>query len=469
MDNVISTLALFEKLVLILLALIAIIYVATKNKNTKKRRFQLSKVFLPANFELSEDYLNVLKKLENTNQNYFVTGEAGTGKTTLIHYIRQKSKKEIVVLAPTGVAAISSRGQTIHSFFRFPPRLIQKQHIRPVYNARRLFDRLELLIIDEASMVRADLLDGIDCALRINREMYDSPFGGVQVALFGDLYQLPPVVTRLEADAFSQIYETPYFFSANVFKESHFKSLVLNKIYRQKDQRLQHLLGKLRNGNLSQEDLSIINSRVAHRAPTGRIDNISLTPTNAAANAINFNELKKLDRKEHIYEALVEGDFEPTFYPTDIKLRLKVGAKIILIKNHPDKLWVNGTLVTIVELQNNFIKARTKMGEYEVQKETWEKIRYKFDPSTKTIVEEVIGTFKQYPLKLAWAITIHKSQGLTFDQLTIDLDHGAFTHGQVYVALSRCRTLEGIYLERPLTNRDIIFDERVLNVKSLLN
>ena len=439
----------------------------SKQKNLHRARTQLGSFnsSLPDDFELSEEFIAGFNAIEKTTNHLYVTGEAGTGKTTFLQYIRKKTKKQYVVLAPTGIAAINSHGQTIHSFFRFPPKLIQKEDIRRVYNAKNVFKRLELLIIDEASMVRADLLDGIDNALRLNKGNYETPFGGVQIVLIGDLYQLPPVVDREMTKIYSRLYETPYFFSAKVFREVTFHQLNLQKIYRQRDQEFRGLLNKLRNQKLTAGDMKLLNSKVALEFDETSDDYITLTPTNAAANAINETRLKKLDEKDFAYEACVEGQFDESSYPTGIDLRLKVDAQVLMIKNNPDKWWVNGSIGEVVELRKNLIKVCIKGEVYEVTPQVWEKIRYKYDSTKKKIVEEVVGSFRQYPIKLAWAITIHKSQGLTFDKLVIDLDHGAFTHGQVYVALSRCRSFEGIVLRRPVNSRDIIFDDRVHRIR----
>ena len=439
----------------------------SKQKNLHGASAQLGSFnsSLPDDFELSEEFIAGFNAIEKTTNHLYVTGEAGTGKTTFLQYIRKKTKKQYVVLAPTGIAAINSHGQTIHSFFRFPPKLIQKEDIRRVYNAKNVFKRLELLIIDEASMVRADLLDGIDNALRLNKGNYETPFGGVQIVLIGDLYQLPPVVDREMTKIYSRLYETPYFFSAKVFQEVTFHQLNLQKIYRQRDQEFRGLLNKLRNQKLTAVDMKLLNSKVALEFDETSDDYITLTPTNAAANAINATRLKKLDEKDFAYEACVEGQFDESSYPTEIDLRLKVGAQVLMIKNNPDKWWVNGSIGEVVELRKNLIKVCIKGEVYEVTPQVWEKIRYKYDSRKKKIIEEVVGSFRQYPMKLAWAITIHKSQGLTFDKLVIDLDHGAFTHGQVYVALSRCRSFEGIVLRRPVNSRDIIFDDRVHRIR----
>ncbi len=422
--------------------------------------------------QLNDDFKYALDALEKTGQSLFITGKAGTGKSTLLQLFRNTTKKKVAVLAPTGVAALNVQGQTIHSFFKFPPRIIT-----PSESARResrkdllrLYKNLEVLIIDEISMVRADMLDGMDKFLRVNREKYE-PFGGVQVVFFGDLFQLPPVVTRdpVEASYFVDYYESPYFFSAKIFQEPDFQldMLELRKVYRQESRHFLRLLEAVRINQIDYDDLEDLNER--HEPHFNEMEGyITLCARNATADRINQRELLQLDTPEFEYQATVKGQFDPGLYPTEAALRLRKGAQVMFVRNdQEERQFVNGTIGKIIQINQDKILVETeeyggKKRNIEVPKIEWEIIRYRAT-ATGSIETEVAGSFTQYPLKLAWAITIHKSQGKTFDKVLIDLGGGAFEHGQLYVALSRCRTLEGIVLRQPIRTQDIITDERVV-------
>jgi ATP-dependent exoDNAse (exonuclease V) alpha subunit len=431
----------------------------------KRNRLLNEANVLPDNLELNDEFLGAFNLLENTNESIFITGKAGTGKSTLLKYFKKNTSKNVAILAPTGVAAINVGGQTIHSFFKFPPRLIQKDNIRRRRNSE-IIQKLDTVIIDEVSMVRADLMDGIDYALRINRDEMKLPFGGVQMIFFGDLFQLPPVVEKEARGILDQIYDSPYFFKASVFNKLKLRYVELIKNYRQSDTKFIDLLNKIRNKSQVEEDLALLNERVKKKITDGLNQCVILTTTNNRANSINEEKLTGLPGREYKYQAIINGNFEESAYPTEYCLRLKKGAQIILIKNDLDKRWVNGTIAEIASLSQDTIKVSINESIYDVPRSTWEKIEYEYDPVEDKIKEKVIGTFEQYPIKLAWAITIHKSQGQTFDNLVIDLGDGAFTHGQVYVGLSRCTSLEGIVLKRPVIASDIIFDKRIYEFRN---
>jgi ATP-dependent DNA helicase PIF1 len=414
------------------------------------------------NIELNEQFQQAVDLIERQGQSLFITGKAGTGKSTLLHYLRAMTNKEMVVLAPTGVAALNVGGQTIHSFFQLPPTLIDPQTIRRRRNTK-LLQKLETLIIDEVSMVRADVMDGVDVALRLSRNNLQTPFGGVQVVLCGDLFQLPPIVRDVELQTFfDEQYGGPYFFQAHVFSGLRPYALELTTMYRQQDDTFIRILNKIREHDLDAELFSVLNRRVISTNTLLRRDGfITLTTTNDAALRINKACLAQIHAKLYTYPASVTGIFDPTIFPTEQVLELKRGAQVMMIKNDAEKRWVNGTLGTISALSEQKIRVEIAGTSYEVEPETWQNIQYHYHRETNRIEEEVIGTFVQYPLRLAWAITIHKSQGQTFDNVLIDLGRGAFAHGQTYVALSRCCSLEGIRFSRPVTPRDILFDERI--------
>ncbi len=414
------------------------------------------------NIELNEQFQQAVDLIERQGHSLFITGKAGTGKSTLLHYLRATTTKETVVLAPTGVAALNVGGQTIHSFFQLPPTLIDPQTMRRRRNTK-LLQKLETLIIDEVSMVRADVMDGVDVALRLSRNNLQTPFGGVQVVLCGDLFQLPPIVRDAELQTFfDEQYGGPYFFQAHVFAGLRPYALELTTMYRQQDDTFIRILNKIREHDLDAELFSVLNRRVISTNTLPRRDGfITLTTTNDAALRINKACLAQIHAKLYAYPASVTGIFDPAIFPTEQVLELKRGAQVMMMKNDAEKRWVNGTLGTISALSEQKIRVEIAGTSYEVEPETWQNIQYHYHRETNRIEEEVIGTFVQYPLRLAWAITIHKSQGQTFDNVLIDLGRGAFAHGQTYVALSRCRSLEGIRFSRPVTPRDILFDARI--------
>lgn len=424
---------------------------------------------IPEDFDFNDEFKAAFDLMEHTSRHVFITGKAGTGKSTLLQYFKLNTKKKIAVLAPTGVAAIKVHGQTIHSFFNLPPRFIQKSHIKRL-REEELIKNLDAIVIDEASMLRTDLLDGIDYALRVNRDKLKVPFGGVQVIIFGDLFQLPPVVDKSIRSVMEKTYESPFFFDAKVIKEIVLEKFSLNKIYRQKDQKFIEVLNKIREKKFSDADLDEINKRVDSKVEAGVRGVIMLMTTNNGAKNINEQCLSRIKDKEYHYEANISGKFDKDEYPAEVCLRLKKGSQVMLIKNDINKRWVNGTLAEVVDLSQSSIKVNIKGSIYAVPKAIWEKVEYHYKEKEKKIEEIPVAHFEQYPLKLAWAVTIHKSQGQTFDRVIIDVERGAFTHGQVYVALSRCTSLEGIVLKRPIIHSDVILDNRIykfLNEKEI--
>ncbi len=399
--------------------------------------------------------------------NLFVTGSAGAGKSTLLKALRDQAGDRVVVLAPTGLAAVNVGGQTIHSFFGFPPRLIQSGDIRRGRNSA-VMRNLQFLLIDEASMVRSDLMWAIDQALRINRGRAAEPFGGARLLMFGDLHQLPPVVQETSVAAhLEEEFGGPFFFSVAAQRDGAGTAVLeLIHVFRQTDDRLIAALNAIRDGTPTASELALLNARVR---PTRTLAEgeayVTLTPTNAAARRINAAYLDALSAPTLRYSAAVAGEFSDSAHPADSILDLKLGAKVVMLRNDPDRRWVNGTIARVSRLNEKQIWVTIGAREHEVEQASWENRRYAYDQSAEKIVASVAGTFKQFPLRLAWAMTIHKAQGLTLDKVYVDLGRGAFAHGQTYVALSRCRTLDGLALARPLTISDVIFDARTLDYR----
>ncbi len=422
---------------------------------------------LPDDFVLSEEFESIVEQLENTKDHFYITGKAGSGKSTLLAYFRSVTQKNTAVLAPTGVAAIRVKGQTIHSFFGFPPKVIQTRHIKKVRQIE-LLQNLETLIIDEISMVRADVFDAIDYSLRVHRKKLTQPFGGVQVIVFGDLFQLPPVVNMDESSLLERIYPNgQFFFHSNIFQDAQFKTLELQSIYRQTDDHFIYLLNAVRDGSITNSQIDNLNDSLVDNFEMDE-GKIILTTTNARASGINQNYLKKLKSEEFSYRAQATGQFYKELFPTDEVLKLKKGAQVIMIKNDPEKRWVNGSIGTIHDIAEKKIKVKINHKIYEVKKEKWDRIQYSYDDDQQEVLENVTGSFKQYPMRLAWAITIHKSQGQTFEKVIIDMSQGSFAPGQLYVALSRCISLEGIELLRPLKKSDVIVNKQLIGFQDRL-
>lgn len=419
--------------------------------------------------EINDDFQYALDAMELTNSHLFITGRAGSGKSTLLRHFRANTKKNVVVLAPTGIAALNVQGQTIHSFFGFPAKPITKADIKP-RRFKKLFKKIDAIIIDEISMVRADMLDNMDYFLRLNAKIPSEPFGGIQMIFFGDLFQLPPVVTQDDRLLLEQLYySSPYFFGSHIFEKEKFQRkyemIELSQVYRQKNRGFLKLLDNIRLNQFDYDDLETLNERVIpeYLADKGYV---TLSTRNSIVNQINSQRLTRLNEVEFTYVAKITGDFSTRVHPTDMALKLKKGAQVMFIKNDPQGRYVNGTIGVVSHLSNEAVQVKVEQtdGSYKtihVVPDEWELIKYKLDANNE-IKSDVKGSFKQYPLKLAWAMTIHKSQGKTFDKVIIDMGRGAFEHGQTYVALSRCRTLDGIILKKPITPRDIRTDERVV-------
>jgi ATP-dependent DNA helicase PIF1 len=418
------------------------------------------------NLDETSEFKNAIALMEAAEEHVFITGRAGTGKSTLLRHFMENTRRRAVVLAPTGLAAVNVGGQTIHSFFKFPPRLLQAGDIRALPHQRRLFDQLDTVIIDEVSMVRADVLDAIDRSLRLNRRRPDKPFGGVQIVAFGDLFQLAPVVEGELRSYFSEAFDTPYFFSASILSQCDWKLVELTTNYRQsKDPGFFALLSRLGRNEMTEEDLELLNSRLLEDGEAAE-ESVTLTSTNAAADRINALKLGSLAGESIDYSAVVKGEFDEGSSPAQTTLRLKPGAQVILLRNDPDGRWVNGDVGVVEHCDKSHLSARIRDVVHEIQPVKWERVQYAFKPEDNQLVRNIQGTFQQFPVKLAWAITIHKSQGQTLQNVRVDLGKMAFAHGQVYVALSRCQSLEGLRLYRPIRPSDILFDERVLDFLS---
>ena len=430
-------------------------------------------VELPKNYDKDKFIVDLFRRIETTNVSFYITGKAGTGKSTFIQYFTKNTKKNIILLSLTGIAAVNIGGQTIHSFCSFPfrPLLPKDKDIKKLqehYSTFQILKNLDTIIIDEISMLRSDVLEGMDHFFRINGGDKTKYFGGKQVIFIGDPYQLPPILEsdKVSYEIFTKIYKSEYFFDAPIFKSMNLEKIEFSKIHRQKDVDFINYLNKIRDYSVTDQDIDLINKRCYKNYEFGNTDlEIRLTTNNYVSAQENRRKLDLINDKEFVYEAEISNIYPEDKFPVPQYLHLKRGAQIMFVRNdrqNNTRRWVNGTISKIYFLSDEIIEVELADGVvHQIEKVTWENRVYKYNKLEGRIVSEIIGTFRHFPLKLAWAITIHKSQGLTFDKVKVDLGTGTFAPGQLYVALSRCTSFEGLTLVRQIKKSDIILDNRI--------
>jgi ATP-dependent exoDNAse (exonuclease V) alpha subunit len=413
---------------------------------------------------LSPEQQAVFDAIETTRDHIFVTGRAGTGKSTLLNHLSWNTSKQVVICAPTGVAALNVGGQTIHSLFRLPIGVIADHEIEQSGELRKLLGTLDTIVIDEVSMVNADLLDAIDRSMRQARQRPREAFGGAQVVLFGDPYQLAPVPGDGDERAyFEDQYRSMWFFDAKVWSDADLTIYELSTIHRQHEDEFKYMLNAVRHGRVTAEIAARLNETGARPAPTDGA--ITLATTNSTVSRINAAELARLPGRALTARAEISGEFGGRSYPADETLELKVGAQVMFLRNDSDQRWVNGSIGTVTKIDST-VWVDVDGDVHQVQPAVWEKYRYSYSPATKALRKDIVAEFTQFPLRLAWAVTIHKSQGKTYDRAIVDLGQRSFAPGQTYVALSRISELDGLYLSRPLRPSDIIVDENVVRFMS---
>ena len=426
------------------------------NKRINEEQIYIDKI------KLGNEQQKIFDRIENSKEHFFITGKAGTGKSILLQYLKYKTNKKLVVGAFTGVAALNVGGQTLHSLFNIPTGFIDVSELRISARVSMLIRHIDMVVIDEISMVRADMMEAINVLLQ-QAKGNKFPFGGIQMIMFGDPYQLPPVADRGEHEYFAHNNGGPYFFNAPIWKYTKINIFELTYNFRQKDdQTFRNILNAVRKNEIEESVLETLNQRCVVDIPCEGV--VTLATRNDIVKEINENKLNQISSQEFVYKAEISGNLSESYFPTEEFLMLKKGAQVMLLKNDSDGRWVNGTVGVIDSLSQMEIKVKIN-GEivYSIPKVSWTKIRYYYNQETRKIEEEVLSTFTQYPLRLAWAFTIHKSQGKTYNSVIVNMGGGAFAHGQTYVALSRCTTLGGLYLTQPISREDIQVDPLVTN------